>query len=793
MARRNIFEWSPPPSSSHASTDADAATAQLLGENRASASRTPNPQPSAVRGADLLNAARVDYRHSSLPRMARNGKLRKVGMFSGPQRQDLARPRDAYAVPDSPEKGGFKLPDKVNHDDSLKRVKMKKTKKAQDVVDSGAVVPSSDGPAPGTHEDVTEHHHETAGGEASVPSSPPKTAEGSGAPDDQEEHDASDSSGDDVGIEGHLPDEMTRCAFVEYKAKQGHVQCHELALDDTGHGPRCSAHMHKLGRVRCEQMVKYGGDHQCPALAILGRSRCTRHDTAEKSQKPESSEEAHRGRKTRANAKRKSEETHADNARPTKSTKRRQEQGNAQDGAEEDAQPGASEVRRPQGPVVNSSPQVQIPVRKSKERGSGAKATQTYQQEVVAESIEEAEPTQSAGGKRTRSKPRNVDGRAAGANQSQAKTSSKSAKDLKSVPTASRQSKRDEDDDDNDDDEDIEHVEASSVHEHEESDEEEVRTAKHPLGTIEHVFEFLDLPKREGRCQTKLGTTINRECERIFFHLEDNDVTLDEVAEYIDELRCVLKQVRKLSDDGTSDRLAIKEDMYGYIFRALTLVLQSLYEFLRSVDENFMRSPEPMRMMVLLMRDILAIKDSIASWKVKVSQRYHGDRIIGDVDSYLIKPLREVYLVFKNRLSRIENDATLRQQAARMRRENEEARAAYARQTEGDEARNERKKRWTALHITRMECEPDPGRWHALTNTARDEDYEERDANGFAFERVEAFTERSTPPLHWGPYMIAASQTTWSDKETVVLIQGMKDFAGACSNLAARCPQLLTY
>ena len=97
------------------------------------------------------------------------------------------------------------------------------------------------------------------------------------------------------------------------------------------------------------------------------------------------------------------------------------------------------------------------------------------------------------------------------------------------------------------------------------------------------------------------------------------------------------------------------------------------------------------------------------------------------------------------------------------------------------EAQEKRRKTWTrwqALHIVRMQCEPNPHRRQKLVITGVEslEAAGERDANGFEFERVPVFAPRSHPPQHSG--LTRTDDHDWSEEEEMALIHGLEHCAG---------------
>ncbi|KAL5114510.1 hypothetical protein ACEQ8H_007600 [Pleosporales sp. CAS-2024a] len=239
----------PPPPADQADDD-DAAAQQIQDEVRASASqRAPHaalrarasaPQSSAMVGANLLNAARIEYRHSNPVRAVskpRHGKLSHVSIFTEPRRHDGARPRahDVYDLSDeSPETAPVKLSVRRN---------------------------------PPSSEQAKEHLVPSMGtvSEEPMPSSPPQFTQ-------------SDAHG--VPVES-LRHGASRCTAVSYrkdKAGTRYEQCRNAGSHATDQGPRCPRHNKKPGSIRCTHMTLHHGDVvQCRMPAVQGTATCSRH------------------------------------------------------------------------------------------------------------------------------------------------------------------------------------------------------------------------------------------------------------------------------------------------------------------------------------------------------------------------------------------------------------------------------------------------------------------------------------------------------------------------------------
>jgi hypothetical protein len=303
-------------------------------------------------------------------------------------------------------------------------------------------------------------------------------------------------------------------------------------------------------------------------------------------------------------------------------------------------------------------------------------------------------------------------------------------------------------------------------------DNKMVRLTGQP-GSIETVFEFLNLEARSEKCRTKVATSIRRMCNMYSAHLQDSHLSIDRVLEETNGLQETLRQISTSVQE--KDRCAFKGDAYGRVFRALTVYLEALYNWLHEYGGTVTDSLEAMRILSTLTHQILAFKDTIMDWDVSVPQRFKGDRIIKDVDINLIAHLRHVYKTYRKRLSRLEATEQYREQQADFERKMKEKEEDEDRKAKSVEARAERWKRWQDLHIKRMLCEPDARRRRRLAIT-RLEDLEERDANGIIFERLPVFKSRSAPPHRHASTV--DDDPEWTEQEETALLDGLKHCAG---------------
>jgi hypothetical protein len=698
------------------SSDADAAAA--------SDPATAHPPMSpAVFGANLLNAARVDFRHSSPARMAPKtgkGRLSRVGLFTEPRRQNLARPRgrDVWDLPESPEKRPFQLHETVNREPL--RILKKNKAPAQLQTD------------PQDHIESLEQ--QSSVDETPMPSSPPRTT--------LEPHNAVDGH---VAIEQHLPNGAARCAVTSYKFDQPkgprYEQCRNVGTNSTAHGPRCVRHVKKPGSVRCEYIINSeGGPVQCHVRAKFNKTTtCDKH--------------AALNAKAVSPPKRKSDEDSHTQGRQPKSTKS-QKHATVARNTQEHPGPTAADERPSRGSFTGSTCGVRIPERKSgnheaRKNASPKASPDSHQQNDVTQSDK---PTASASTETTERISRTL------------KKTSKSKKPAKASPMPQNSDEEAQDSEPEGEDED--------------SGEEEDEQAAYTPEALQLVFDFLDLERRPGRCQTDVCLTLKRLCTKTCSRFQRQKLSLEVIAQITRTVRDMLKEVRAAKPD--DDRRAIKLDTYAYIFRSLTRVLKSLYACLSKNCEDITASVDAMRIISPLIHDILVLKDCIAEWKVSIHGRYNGDRLIKDAQSHMIAPLRDVEAVFRKRLSILEEQEQRRNKLARLEQQMEERTEEVVRR-EGDvRTLRKRREQWQALHITRQQCEPDVSRrprlWISTFNL------EEKDANGVTFERVPLFENRTTLPPHH-PSSIAETGS-WSTEQETALLEGLQKYAGRLIRIA---------
>jgi hypothetical protein len=846
---------SPPLSSSHTFADADAAAQQLVAECRRPA-RNP-PVSSAVLGASLLNAARIDHRHSSPPDVARRngaGKLRRVTIVPEGPRQDLARRRNLYDIELSPEKGNYTLPEKVNHKPlKLAHKKKKQAEERSDVPGLSSEAPGTDvndlllGPENQEPADLNGHVGDLEphpNDEPRLLSSPPGGAQARGGSivvDDTNRgtgNAAHPATREDVLIQVTLPNGKPRCTAVPYKPDKRsggrrYQQCLRPSHSRTDVGPRCSTHMAKPVTVQCEGVeVEDGTTTRCFRVATLETphgARCGIH--AASSGPPQ---EAHTD-SLQETAKRKFGSDHNDE-RPSKLQRTQRQKAN------EAAQP------------TKALPQVRIPVQRSPEQQTDKEAAREVvdvrsQDDDLSQTTQAEELDSALAGKRTRSRKQAAEkdqpiqqqqqtkkskgkkalkaskqaaadeapvqaleaeepyAEAQGPDTAQAEESDSAPADTRTRPrrqatdndqsarqdqpskqgrarTASRHPKQATAEEASVEEPEDEQSDAEAQERSAEEVEDSEGTVATP-GTIEAVFDFLELDKRPGRCQTKLGIDIRRICKESSTQLEDEagdedeDESLATIMEDLQNLRSALNGIGSSVEE--DDRRVFKGDAYAYIFRALTRYLQALYGWLEAKYAPVTQSLEAMRILSPLIHEILAFKSTIAKWDLSIPQRYKGDRIIKDVETGLIVHLRQVDKTFSVRLSRLEITERDRVQQERFMRQMEEKEEEARRRKEAADSRNKRRARWQDLHIARKLCEPPGDRRDKLIFTWPED--LEKDANGVSFERLAVFKARSIPPPHRASDL--AEEREWTEDQESALLKGLEVFTGESHALLA--------
>ncbi|KAI8931596.1 hypothetical protein NX059_011250 [Plenodomus lindquistii] len=295
----------------------------------------------------------------------------------------------------------------------------------------------------------------------------------------------------------------------------------------------------------------------------------------------------------------------------------------------------------------------------------------------------------------------------------------------------------------------------------------------HPSGPIAPVFDFLDRERRTGSCQTEHASTIRRLCRESCNELKQDGATFDTVKETSDAIRKAITQM--LREVQEHERLTFKIDAFSHLFRALISYLKVIYNWLDASEHDITHSLHAMGILTTFMRAVLSFKDQMDQWRVSVPQRFKGDRVIKDVESCLVAPLRKVYKWYDSRLGQLQAAEERLQENQKLRRRLRQEEDQRYQDAETAARRRHRQLRWQELHIARMGCEPE---WHRRPKLRLIslEEMEERDANGFRFERVPVFTTRSNPPTHTAVEHL--EERTWTDDETTALLEAVQHYSG---------------
>ncbi|KAH7069665.1 hypothetical protein BKA63DRAFT_519388 [Paraphoma chrysanthemicola] len=618
-----------------------------------------------------------------------NGKLPRASLTAERPRQNLARERDVYELPESPQKSAFRLPETVNRE-PLTVVKKRRNldKQHSDNHDASSDLPQ--------HDDIADPTE----GSPLRSSPPPATLQSQQALIAEAERSTEHLERWSVDIEDRLPSGALRCATVSYKNDRLHgptyEQCRNAAAQSTSRDSHCSRHKRRPGSTRCQYVTDHDGHVvQCRAPATVGQARCARHS----------------GKLSKVMIA----------SRAPVDTRR----GGLNQMSAKQRHAGTRSLDRPQANRPQSA------------------------------GMADTEPL--IGGGRKRSAAQATAG-IDSASMGDESTRRVRSKHLPQPSTATP-------------------VEGSSKQQHgtKESPKQlqPTKSTRRSSVEMEPIFQFLRLDERTGSCQTDLGRSITRICDTTCNLLQEEGLAIEDIWENIENVQELLRRV-----PGTNqmDHRPLKSDAYGYVFRSLAQVLQALHRRFTASTGDATRSLEALRLLVPLLRNIVSLKDTVAEWKATISQRYKGDRIIKDVDSHLIAPLREVEQSLSRRLYQLESRERNREKLADMQREQEEEHMEYLKHDEALLARQRRWRRWQELHIKRMQCEPPGSRRRKFLVIAKLEDLEERDADGIQFERLPVFKDRITPPLYRPSSM--AQEMPWLAEQETALLDGLKDFAG---------------
>jgi hypothetical protein len=702
-----------------------------------------------------------------MPRKPGNGRLKPVSVFTEPRH--FAHPRgNIWEISLSPEKSPFKSRE------SLLRVPLKITKKSRAAEapseDYDSLFVPEDGDKPGLHGNIEADDHEyNLDYEAPMHSSSPGGVQ---ALEEMMEN--------DVQIEEFTSKGATRCAEVSYRcdkpAGPRYEQCRNAAKKSND-GSRCGRHLQNPGSIRCEHIIDQDGQKtQCLMPGVKGSNSCPRHTKLDILTR-------------RRNHKRKSADDQDVESRLSKSPRlRKNGEVRSTSQVEEPLSKGGRQQARDSS--TQSQPAVQIPARRGgppRQRSAGSKTvSDTPIQDGIAESIETTASASPRSKGRTKSQPQSSNISTANTRRRKLPKCGKPAKARETSEDSHPEDEPLADDGQGEESQDGEDIDGNDNDEAELEEEEDSAKDAYTPKLLARVLEYLELEKRSGICQTEFCRKIKSACDTTGTLIRKHNPSSKEVNQKLETVQAMLRTVRAVTKDHHAE---VKADMYGYVFRSLAKLLASLFKHFSARDEDFTKSLRPILILFPFVHDIIALKDLLASWKVTVPQRYSGDRLVADVNSLLISPLRDLETLLNRRLSQLELSERNVERLADLEQKIEEEEMEAARKHEVSQSRNKRWRRWQDLHIARMECEPDPRRRKYLT-IIKLEDLEEKDANGVVFERVPVFKDRNSTPSRW-PSSTATARP-WLDEQILALMDCLEKFAGNFPGLRMQA-RSLTY
>jgi hypothetical protein len=429
-----------------------------------------------------------------------------------------------------------------------------------------------------------------------------------------------------------------------------------------------------------------------------------------------------------------------------------------------DASEGNAHERRA---VRRSHPEVQIPVREKSKRIASREGGATVRHPPVTMSEASTAPKRERPSRQTEMNATSTNQQPASKKQKTARSSKPPRKARYEIMIGS-QDVRDADNAETDDGEGRGH----------ELDDEEGGASQQAyeasgIRDIHPVFKFAHLDERFGVCQTNIGVKIRRLCDRSRALVQNEDISLDTLSKTTDDIRKRLHYIDTIVEE--DERGAFRGDAYAYLFRSLILYLEAVCDWFERWDDIGIESVDATRLLYRLIHEILGFKDVITGWKVPVPQRYKGDRVIMDVHSNMIVPLRQVEKTLRLQFLQSDTEERHRRRLAELRQKAKEEQEEEQRRAEVVTAKRERWKRWQDLHIVRMECEPLPLRRRQLWICTPDE-MEEKDANGQEFERVPVFKPRTIFSLRWA--LALSEKQEWADEAAVALLEGLQRFSG---------------
>ncbi|KAF2257901.1 hypothetical protein CC78DRAFT_622247 [Lojkania enalia] len=301
-------------------------------------------------------------------------------------------------------------------------------------------------------------------------------------------------------------------------------------------------------------------------------------------------------------------------------------------------------------------------------------------------------------------------------------------------------------------------------------EEDAKRADSYEIEGLFQVFNFLDSGRRHGKCQTNQAQSIRRACRQASVILDEDHTSSQGITDILHSLQGMLMVVQDIDED---ERYDFKADAYYRVFYSLIRLLKHVYERMAEMYETVMCIPA-LRIITSLVSSILSFKDTIASWKVGLVQRFKGDRPVRDVDQKLIAPLRVAHKDCGAHLWRLQQKEQIQKQSAEMEDRRRERETAEKLKAEAEILQIKKQNLWHDLYAYRTAAEPNMKRWASLRWVPLHV-LEERDANGIQFERLPLFRDRVAPPAYRNPNL---KLDEWTDEQVSALIDGLRKYAG---------------
>ncbi|CAI6332473.1 unnamed protein product [Periconia digitata] len=298
------------------------------------------------------------------------------------------------------------------------------------------------------------------------------------------------------------------------------------------------------------------------------------------------------------------------------------------------------------------------------------------------------------------------------------------------------------------------------------------------LDDLDQVFKILDTPRRRGDCATEEGASIAWFCREAIQSSTKSNWTLEDIACSAKNLR---KQLEKCGANANDAKLkSIKLDTHAYLFRDLVRYLAMIFNWLEENHGPIDQSLPSAEIMLLVIGAIISLKDKISTWKGPMPHHDFGNRLIKDIESKIIVPLRAVQKQYCKVQTELKTEAINKMNYDRIRQRSMEKAQEAAQKQKNEELYYQKKLHWQDLHLIRQKYEPD---WDLRKRLFfRTDEFErllkqseERDANGQKFERLPVFKERESPMAR---HSLPITDVIWEDANIEALIEGLRKYYG---------------